>query len=47
MSLYSASRVVSIDKSQNRGWYLGRHMDNLVDSTAKLCHGDREAGRAF
>ena len=37
MSLYSASRGVSMDKI--RGRYLGRHMDHLADSIAKLSQG--------
>ena len=37
MSLDSASRGASIEKI--RGRYLGRHMDHLADSTAKLSQG--------
>ena len=28
-----------LDKIKNRGWHLGRHVDHLADSTAKLCRG--------
>ena len=49
MSLYSASRGVSMDrglevlvsmiKDKIRDRYLGRHMDYLADSIAKLSQG--------
>ena len=39
MSLYSASRCVSLDKYKIRGRYLGRHMHHLADSIAKLSQG--------
>ena len=39
MRLYSASRGVSEIKDKIRGRYLGRHMDHLADSIAKLSQG--------
>ena len=51
MSLFNASRGVSIVKDKIRSRYLGRHMDHLADSIAKLSQGRENwnisAGRAF
>ena len=51
MSLYSASRGVSIEKDKIRIRYLGRHMGHLADSIAKLSQGRwelvyRQGGRS-
>ena len=47
MSLYSASRGVSMDKIRSR--YLGRNMDHQADSIAKLSQGRENwyIGRGF